>query len=83
MRAVGEELLVLEPLLQDVAQHRVQERDIGARQHLQVDLGAGRELDPPRVGHDELRTAPERPLDRCAEHRVALGGVRTEHEDHV
>ncbi len=83
MRPRRDEGAVLEPLGEHMVQHRVQQGDIGPRDHLQVDVGAGRELDPPRVGDDELRPALQGPLDRRPEDRVALRGVRPEEEDHL
>ena len=64
-------------------QHGVEERHVGARLHLQVDVRPARELGLAGVGHNERRAAFVGPLDGSAEHRVRLGGVRAGDEDDV
>src|SRR5438128_11620361 len=64
-------------------QHGVEERDVGARLHLQVDVRPPRELGLAGVGHDERRAPFVGPLDGGAEHGVRLGGVRAGDEDDV
>ena len=81
--ALGEECPVLKTLGEDVLQHRRVERDIGARLHLEVDVGAAGEFGAAGVGDDERRPARVRPLDGGAEHRVRLGGVRAGDENDV
>ncbi len=78
-----DELPVLQSLRDDVVEHRVVEHDVGARHHLQVDVGQLGELGAPHVGHDELGALLHRALDQRAEHRVRLGGVGARDEDDV
>ena len=49
------------PALDDVVQHAVEQRHVGARRHLEVDVGQLGELDLPDVGHDQLGARGPRP----------------------
>ena len=62
---------------------RVEQRHIGARQHLEVDVGQLGQLDLPYVGDDELGAARYGPLDQGTEDRMRLGGVGAGDEDDV
>jgi len=63
---------------------RVDERHIGAGAELQVLLGLdvrrAHEIDAPRVGDDELRPLTQAALHLRCEHRMTVGGIRTDHE---
>ena len=83
MRALRDELTVLEAEREDVVEHRVHERDVGARQRLQVNVSACRELDAPRIAHDELRATLYGSLERRAEYRMRLRRVGAEQENDV
>ena len=62
-RAIGDEALVDQALLDDRVQHGVEQRDVGVRLELQVMRRVARELRAARVGEDELRAALDRVLD--------------------
>ena len=59
------------PERENVMQHRVHQRDVGARQRLQMNVRTRRELDASRIAHDQRRAALDGALDRRTEHRDA------------
>jgi len=79
----GVEPLGFEPPGEDVVEHGAEQRDVGARLHLEVDVGPPGELGATRVGDHEGSAALVRALDRRAEHRVRLRRVGARNEDHV
>ena len=65
----------------------VDQRHVGARAELEVvvglDVGRVDQVDLPRVGHDEAGAFPQAALHRGGEHRVAVGRIGADDEDHV
>ncbi len=78
---LGDVGVVLEALLQDHVQHRVDQPDVGAGPELQVALGELRQPDLARVGDDERCAVAHRLLHAEREHGVRLGRVRPDDED--
>ncbi len=67
--------------------HRVEERDVGARAEREVmgcaHVRPAHEVDPPRVGDDQLRPLAEAPLEAGGEHRMPVRRVGADDEDDV
>ena len=77
------EFLVFQPALKDVVEHAVEERDISARLHLQMDVRASGELCPTRIGDDELCATNVGSLQCGAEHGMTLRGICTSDKNDV
>ena len=69
-RAVGDEALRDQALLDDRVHHRVEQRDVGIGLELQVMRRVPRELRAARVGEDQLRAVLDRVLDPRRRHRM-------------
>ena len=87
LAARAHELLVVQSLGDDDVGHRVDEGDVGARQHREVvrglDVRAADEVDAARVGHDEPGPLAQPPLHPRGEDRVRVGRVGADQQDHV
>ncbi len=86
--AARERVVVLrEAFRDDDVRERVDDRDVRAGPQLQVlgglDVRRLHEVDRARVDDDELRALAQAALELRAEHRVAVGRVRADHDDHV
>ncbi|MDT4826606.1 hypothetical protein FQZ97_599210 [compost metagenome] len=83
--ACGDEGLVDQALGGDHVRQRGQQRGIGARTDLQVEVGLdvrrAYELDAARVDHDQAGALAQAALQARGEHRVAAAGVGA-HDDH-
>ncbi|MCY1199487.1 hypothetical protein D9M72_108910 [compost metagenome] len=83
--AFGHEGLVDQPFGGDHVRQRRQQRRIGARTHLQVEVGLDvrrtDEFDAARVDHDQAGALAQAALQARGEHRVAAAGVGS-HDDH-
>ena len=82
LRAIADEGVVLQALVEDDAGHAVEHGDIGPRIRAQPEVGVVAELDSPRVEHDQahavlFRGAP----DAAGDHRVVRGRVGADDED--
>ena len=79
--------LVDQPFRNDDMRHRVDEGDVGAGLQRQVviglDMGRLHQVDPARIGDDELGALTQALLHPRAENGVTVGRVRTDDEDHV
>lgn len=66
---------------------RVEHGHVGARTQRQMQLGAGvrriHQVDAPRVDDDQPCALTQAALELGAEHRVRVGGVGADHQDHV
>ncbi len=78
-----DELLVVQPRRDDVVEHAVVQRHVGAGEHLQVDVGQLGQLGAPHVGHDQPGALAHAALDQRTEDGMGLGGVGARDEDDV
>ncbi len=66
---------------------RIDQRDVRSRAQLQMmarlDVRAAYEIDPARIGDDQLRPFAQPSLEPRGEHRMRVRGVRTDHHDDV
>ena len=69
-RAIGDEALRDQTLLDDRMHHRVEHRDVGVGLELQVMRGVSRKFRAARVGEDQLRAVLHRILDPRGRHRM-------------
>ena len=69
--------------MDDLARHRVRERDVGADVEPEPAVGPLRRRRPPRVDHEEPRPVVDALEQVVEEDRVRLAGVRAPEEDHV
>ena len=76
-------LLVVELLLDDRVEQRVQQRDIRAALELQHVAGVARQRLAARIGDDQGRAARRRLLEIGRRNRVVLRRVGADHEDDV
>ena len=87
LAAGAHELLVPQPLGDDDVAHRVDEGDVGAGPHRQVegrlDVRGAHQVDASGVGHDDAGTLPHPALHPRREHRVGVGRVGADHEHDV
>ena len=87
LAALAHELLVVQPLGDDHVGHRVDEGDVGAGQHRQVvrrlDVRAADQVDPARVGDDQLGALAQPPLHPRGEDGVGVGRVGADQQHHV
>ena len=84
---LGDELLVDQTLGDHDVCEGVHERDVRAREQRKMkgglDVRRAHEIDPAGVGDDELRALAEPALHPRCEHRMRVGGVRADEQDHV
>src|SRR5665647_999931 len=81
--AGGDELLVGQALFEDHVHEAVDDGHVGTRQQLQMDVGAARHVDAPRVDDDELGALAQGLLDVQRADGVRLARVRADDEDGV
>ena len=85
--ALAHERLVHQPFRHHHMRHGIHEGHVAARQKLQMmrslDMRRAHQVDPPRIGHDQLRPLPQPPLHPRGKHRVPIGRVRPDHQDHI
>ena len=82
-RVARDERLVDEPVAVDDVQQRAQQREVGARAHRQVQVGALGGRRAARVGADDERALGLTVADAAPEDRVAGGGVRAQQQEAV
>jgi hypothetical protein len=82
-RPLADELGIRQSGIDDVVQHAVEQRHIGARGHLKMDVRQLGKLHPSNIGDNQLGTARNSSLDQRTEHRVGLGRIRTGDENDV
>ncbi len=87
LAAFAHEVLLDQAFGDDDMGETVDEGHVGARPELQVIIGrdvrCAHQIDGPRIGHDEVRPRPQPPLHLRGEHRMSVGGVRADHENHI
>ena len=80
-------VVLRESLGDDDVRERIDDRDVRAGPQLQVlgrlDVRRPHEVDRARVDDDQLRALAQAALELRAEHRVAVGRVRADHDDDV
>ena len=74
------EVGVDQPFADHRVSQRIQQRDVGARSQLQVQLGLLRQLGATRVDHDQVGTAQRRLANARTHDRVVLGGIGAKHQ---
>ncbi|OIQ79003.1 hypothetical protein GALL_392840 [mine drainage metagenome] len=76
-----------QPFGDDDVGQRVEQRDVGSRAQLQVvggvHVGAAHQVDAARVGDDQSRAGAQSLLQPRREHRVRVGRVGADDQDHV
>ena len=81
--ALFDEVGLVEALVDDVAHHARQKRDVGPRVEPEELVGVSRNRRFPRVDDDHLRPPVEGLVDLAHEDGVALGGIGADEEDAV
>ena len=76
-----QELVVTETLGDDHVCHRVEQGHIRPRLDREMTRRVGRQFDPPRIDHDQMRTAASGLSDAGADHRVVFQRVGATHEN--
>ena len=74
-------LLVVQFLLDDHVEHRVEHRDVSAILELHHAPGVALQRLPARIHYDKLRAALRRLLEEGRRHRMVLDRVRADHDD--
>ncbi len=87
LAALGDIRLVDEAFRDDDVRDRIDQRDVGAGPQRQVEVGVDvrrvHEVDGTRVGDDQLRAFTQPSLHARREHRMAIGRVGADDENHV
>ena len=81
---LGEEFLVGEAVVEDVARQRGDQREVGTRPVAQIDVGAFRHFMLARIDHQQLLAAQlVRALDLGGDHRMVLGDIAADQDDQI
>ena len=82
---IGPHIVVLDPVfLQEIADHAVQERDIGPRADRHIEVGDRRGAREARIDHDQLGLVLDLRFNRPFEAaRMRFGGIASHHQNDV
>ena len=79
--------LVDQPFGNDHMRQRIEQGDIGAgpqlEQVIRLDMRRAHQIDAARIGDDQLGTGAQASFHLRGEHRMRVGWIRTDDEDHI
>ena len=83
LRVFGDERLVDVPVRNQQMQQAVEQGQVGARLHLQEQVGVGGGRVAARIDHDQRGSGPHSVHHPQVEDRMAVGHIRADDEEHV